>query len=166
MMLEGQERIDLLQAELKHARLRAMAWRVTFYLLASGLLGMWLYHEFPEFRRYSDNQYTCQRNLRRIGKALDIYANAHEGEYPRLADGAPTLEPLASGYISDLPVCPENGATYGVLYGANGQWNTSDTENYYQVWCRGNHPENPPGFPWIDSLRGLVRIPDGIKAPR
>ena len=162
-MFGSHERIELLQSELRDVRLRTMGWRVTFLAIVAGLVGRYLYSNYGEFRRYSDHEYACQRNLKVIAKALDSYGTGHGGKFPTTSDGTPSLEPLVPDYAKDIPVCPENGAAYGVLYGANGQFNLTNSENYYQVWCKGEHPPNASGFPWIDSFRGLVRKPMEIK---
>ena len=162
-MFGNQDRIELLQSELRDVRLRTMSWRIVFFAIIAGLAGRYLYNNYAEFRRYSEHEYACQRNLKVIARALDSFGTGHGGKYPTKADGRPSLEILVPDYAKEIPVCPENGAAYGVLYGANGQFNLKNSEDYYQVWCRGEHPHNASGFPWIDSLRGLVRIPTDIK---
>lgn len=162
-MSGNQERIELLHSELRDVRLRIMGWRVTFLAIVAGLAGIYLYNNYGEFRRYSEHEYACQRNLHIVAKALDSFGTSHGGKYPTASDGTPSLDALVPDYAKEIPVCPKNGAAYGVLYGANGQFNLNDSENYYQVWCTGEHPGNAFGFPWIDNVRGLVRIPLDIK---
>ena len=56
-MSGNQERIELLQSELRDVRLRIMGWRVTFLAIVAGLAGVYLYNNYGEFRRYSEHEY-------------------------------------------------------------------------------------------------------------
>lgn len=158
-------RIEILYAELREIRLKTLGYRVVLYLAAAALILTKFYIAPTKERALTADDVTCRKNLRAIGKALDRFAASHQKQYPTVGTEAQPLQELTPQFLSRLPVCPTNGADYGARFGPGGQWNPSGAENYYHVWCRGDHPGNPPGFPWFDSSFGLVGSPLEIERP-
>ena len=152
-------RIEILNAELREIRSKTMGYRVLLYMAAVALILTKFYNPPPRERALTEDDVVCRRNLRSIGKALDRFAATHQGQYPPVETETEPLQGLIPEYLGQLPVCPTSGAHYGARFGPGGQWNDSNVEKYYHVWCRGSHHETANGFPWFDSLHGLVTSP-------
>lgn len=158
-------RLEILNTELRKIRFKTMGYRVLVYLAVAALILTKFHQTPPEEVALTADDVTCRRNLRTLGKSLEGFAATHQGQYPSPTTQTEPLHFLTPELLARLPVCPTNGTPYGARFGPGGQWNDSGSENYYLVWCRGSHPGNSPGFPWVDSLHGLVPTPREIKRP-
>lgn len=70
----------------------------------------------------------CRLNLRLLGKALDRYAQAHQGVYPS------NLSELNPEFIRRFPDCPHAGAdTYSAGY------ERGVDSHHYRLACHGHH---------------------------
>lgn len=94
----------------------------------------------------------CKKNLKNLASALERYAQAHKGGYPKqLAELTPT-------YLATLPCCPSIEAdTYSPGYQiipAHGQ-----RPAIYRLTCSGHHHQAAhlgPDLPAYDSQQGLI----------
>ena len=81
----------------------------------------------------------CRSNLRVLSKALEHYANGHQGHFPN------QLRDLKGDYLRSVPDCPSSGFdTYSDGY------QVSSDRRHYTLCCRGlNHHEAnlPPDQP-------------------
>lgn len=95
---------------------------------------------------------SCAAELRRLGSAVELYAQGAGGQAPV------SLEALVPYYFSSLPSCPvagEGGNPYLEGY--------QRRESAFTVLCRGSHHAGPGGapqdFPRFTSGEGLQAAP-------
>jgi len=100
---------------------------------------------FPNYlRAREDGMMTeCKSNLKKCGKALELYSIKHAGSFPE------KLEHLSPEYMKSLPTCPASKRIYGYMH--------ESTLKSYTVFCRGNNhvPINADDYPRYDNVEGL-----------
>ena len=120
----------------------------SIWLVSAVLLAAWVARvSSPDT---ADNLEACRSNLRTIGTAMDMYSTDWSGKSP------PSLDRLVPNYLATIPACPAAGSvTYRVELGPNATRNKDHFQDYYYLYCAGDHhkrqgvPENSPEY---DSL--------------
>lgn len=94
-----------------------------------------------------ENWLTCQRNLKKIGTALELDSTDHQGRYPT---DPSHIDPQ---YLAQIPTCPTGSSYYIITTG--GEHPGNDT---YTMVCSAQHPgfEGPTGYPQYTGLEGLI----------
>ena len=107
----------------------------------------------------------CKSNLKNIGTAMDMYSTDWSGKYPS------SLTELVPNYLKTIPECYDvDGPSYRLATGPNVGYNTQHLQDYYILWCAGDHHQKKHGlqvnFPQYDSLKGLMEEPpsEGARA--
>lgn len=105
----------------------------------------------------------CKSNVRSVATALEMYASAFGGRYPK---DLGTL--VATGHLKTLPTCPAAGfdnysATYHrtdqpdrFSFGCQGRYHGAPSQaRTHQAWA-DRMRSSRQGFPWCDSEVCLV----------
>lgn len=96
----------------------------------------------------------CKSNLKNLGTACEMYSTDWAGKYPR------NLELLTPKYLKTLPECNVAGTfTYRYQTGTGAAYNTKGFEDYYFIYCHGQHHRStgfPDNYPQYDGIQGLI----------
>lgn len=129
-------------------------------LAVGGFLALAAFLVIPMFfgSRHRQGPLTaCKSNLKNLGTAMEMYSTDWSGRYPQ----NPAVQ-LVPNYLKTLPECPAAGTdTYSSTFelGPKATYNTRSFEDYYFVYCRGNHHSNvgiPVNYPQYNGMMGLV----------
>lgn len=97
----------------------------------------------------------CKSNLKNMGTAMEMYAADWNGHYPRF----PKYQ-LTPNYLKTIPECSTAGRdTYVIEVGPASRYNTEFAEDYYFIYCRGEHHfpvAVPANYPQYNSVVGLI----------
>lgn len=74
--------------------------------------------------RSSDDGTGCQRNLKVIVQALEVYGKEHNGQFPD------RLEHLQPDYLKEMPECPDSGKD-----SYSSEYSVSSDHRSYQLRC-------------------------------
>jgi hypothetical protein len=100
----------------------------------------------------------CEKNLKYLGTALEMFATEHSGAYPESL--AILLKP---SYIREIPLCPSCGKdTYSESYKAH------KNPDSYLLYCKGeNHKKSglQKNFPQYSVTKGLIEGAKTNKKP-
>jgi len=130
-------------------------WLILIIVFLSKMIGLVLilYGSYYCVRNYwrafhSKNYTSCIWNCMKIGRALEIYSNDHDGHYP------PALSLLLPKYLKSIPTCPAAKTdTYSSTY------NTTSNAEAFTFYCMGHHHREvgfEPNFPQYNSINGRV----------
>ncbi|MCD4786254.1 MAG: ankyrin repeat domain-containing protein [Candidatus Eremiobacteraeota bacterium] len=130
-------------------------WLILIIVFLSKMIGLVLilYGSYSCVRNYwrafhSKNYTGCIWNCMKIGRALEIYSNDHDGHYP------PALSLLLPKYLKSIPTCPAAKTdTYSSTY------NTTSNAEAFTFYCMGHHHREvgfEPNFPQYNSINGRV----------
>jgi hypothetical protein len=100
----------------------------------------------------------CKGNLKNIGTAMEMYSTDWSGKYPA------SLAQLTPNYLKTIPDCITAGeVTYRAAFGPDVGYNTPHFQDYYIIWCAGEHHVErhglEPNFPQYDGIDGLIEGP-------
>lgn len=110
----------------------------------------------PEFlrARARDHLIGCKSNMKNIGTAMEMYSTDWDGKYP--PRGKAQLTPK---YLESIPECPAAGTdTYVMSMGVDGLYNTQSYQDFYFMYCSGDHHKRasvPMNYP---QYNGIVSI--------
>jgi len=94
------------------------------------------------------NELGCQKNLRDLGTAIEMYSTDNQGQYPS------SLKAICPQYLASIPTCPSARVdSYSASY-------TSERRpDSYVVYCCGSFHPSHVNHPAFTSVHGLVERP-------
>jgi len=120
-----------------------------------GILAFLAFFLFPflystgSLRTWRQNRLqACEKNLRNLSVALEMYSCENMGRYPT------SLASLKPQYIKEIPTCPAaKKDTY------SGSYLSQARPDIYTLYCKGTYHRRQvkrPDYPRYDSISGLI----------